>query len=525
MTTTAPATPATDLELLAPAGTLAAFEAALEAGADAVYVGAPGLNARALARDFTFAEIAAMTHHAHGLGKRLYVAMNSLVKEGELRLALENLEAFARIGPDALIIQDLGLLHLARRFFPELRLHASTLMTVTNSLAASWFGSHGFRRVVLARELSLAEIRTIGEQSGVELEIFIHGAMCFSYSGLCRFSSLHGGKSSLRGQCVQPCRRRYDWLPSGKRAAAAGGRGGGYLFSMNDLSGIDHLAGARDAGVVSLKIEGRLKSVEYVRSTVRAYRLALDALDAAPERRARLLAEAHRCLDESMGRKRSPGFFVAGRQDGLIVPHLSGNTGEVVGRVVRLEVPGGRKAPGAAAVQVELKAPLRLGDRLRLYDERTDGRWSFTLRRIEAGGRSVEQARAGQTVRIPLTGDSPSAKRIEFRVPDAAANPYLAFSACLMAGIDGILNKIEPPAPVEKDLFDLDEDELEGLNFVPASLARALDALRADHEFLTAGGVFPKDLLDTWIDFKYENEVQQMRAFPHPLEFQLYYGV
>ena len=128
-------------------------------------------------------------------------------------------------------------------------------------------------------------------------------------------------------------------------------------------------------------------------------------------------------------------------------------------------------------------------------------------------------------VRIPLTGDSPSAKRVEFRVPDAAANPYLAFSACLMAGIDGILNKIEPPAPVEKDLFDLDEDELEGLNFVPASLARALDALRADHDFLTAGGVFPKDLLDTWIDFKYENEVQQMRAFPHPLEFQLYYGV
>lgn len=466
MTTTAPATPATDLELLAPAGTLAAFEAALEAGADAVYVGAPGLNARALARDFTFAEIAAMTHHAHGLGKRLYVAMNSLVKEGELRLALENLEAFARIGPDALIIQDLGLLHLARRFFPELRLHASTLMTVTNSLAASWFGSHGFRRVVLARELSLAEIRTIGERSGVELEIFIHGAMCFSYSGLCRFSSLHGGKSSLRGQCVQPCRRRYDWLPSGKRAAAAGGRGGGYLFSMNDLSGIDHLAGARDAGVVSLKIEGRLKSVEYVRSTVRAYRLALDALDAAPDRRARLLAEAHRCLDESMGRKRSPGFFVAGRQDGLIVPHLSGNTGEVVGRVVRLEVPGGRKASGAAAVQVELKAPLRLGDRLRLYDERTDGRWSFTLRRIEAGGRSVEQARAGQTVRIPLTGVEPSGLRqpfsgLLFRVDvgnrPGAGRPALArrmstvrFAPAEPARIDRLLAELTPAARADR---------------------------------------------------------------------------
>ena len=411
MTTTAPAT---DMELLAPAGTLAAFAAALEAGADAVYVGAPGLNARALARDFTFAEIAAMTRHAHEQGRRLYVAMNSLVKEGELRLALENLEALARIGPDALIIQDLGLLHLARRFFPELRLHASTLMTATSSLAASRFASLGFCRVVLARELSLAEIRTIGERSGVELEIFIHGAMCFSYSGLCRFSSLHGGKSSLRGQCVQPCRRRYDWLPSGKRAAAAGGRGGGYLFSMNDLSGIDHLAGARAAGVVSLKIEGRLKSVEYVRSTVRAYRLALDALEAPPGRRDQLLAEAHRCLEESMGRKRSPGFFVPGAEAGLIVPRLSGNTGEVVGRVVRLELSGGRKGAAAAAAQVELKAAVRLGDRLRLYDERTDGRWSFTLRRIEAGGRPVEQARPGQTVRIALTGVDPAGLRQPF---------------------------------------------------------------------------------------------------------------
>ena len=128
-------------------------------------------------------------------------------------------------------------------------------------------------------------------------------------------------------------------------------------------------------------------------------------------------------------------------------------------------------------------------------------------------------------VRIPLTGDNPKAKRVEFRVPDPAANPYMAFAAVLMAGIDGIKNKIEPPAPVEKDLFDLTKDEQAELEFVPASLARALDALKLDHDFLTAGGVFPQDLIDTWIDYKYENEVQEMRAFPHPLEFQLYYGV
>jgi Collagenase and related proteases len=396
--------PAAAMELLAPAGTIAAFEAALEAGADAVYVGAPGLNARALARDFTFAEIAAMTAHAHERKKRLYVAVNSLVKESEISLALETLHILAEIGPDALIVQDLGLLYLARRFFPGLQIHASTLTTVSHATAANYFKELGCARVVLARELSLEEIRVIHRRCAVELEMFIHGAMCFSYSGLCRFSSLYGGKSGLRGQCVQPCRRRYDWLPSGKRANP--GRGckgeGGYLFSMNDLSGIDHLAGAREAGVVSLKIEGRLRSVAYVRNTVRAYRLAMDALDVSPDQRDEMLAEAHRLVDASMGRKSASGFLLDGREDRLIVPRLSGSTGEVVGKVVRLEAAKGQSRITNA--QVVVRAPLRLGDRLRLYDERTGERMSFTLRVMEVKGRKVEQAEAGQAVTIGLSG-------------------------------------------------------------------------------------------------------------------------
>jgi len=403
------------MELLAPAGTLPAFEVAVEAGADAVYVGAPGLNARALSRDFTFAEIAAMTGHAHDRGKRLYVAMNSLMKEDEIRLALSTLSMLARIGPDGLIIQDLGILYLVRRFFPQLTVHASTLMTVNHSLAADYLKGLGFTRIVLARELSLAEIRTIHQRSDAGLEIFIHGAMCFSYSGLCRFSSLHGGKSSLRGQCVQPCRRRYDWLPSGKRAGGGhDGKGGGYLFSMNDLSGIDHLAEAWEAGVVSLKIEGRLRSVAYVRNTVRAYRLALDALDAPPAQRAGMLEEAHRLLDAAMGRKRSSGFLLAGREDRLIVPRLSGSTGEVVGKVVRVDEP---KRPGTertVALLVVLQAPLRLGDRLRLYEERTGDRRSFTLRSLEVKGKKVDQASAGQTVTIKPTDIDPGSLRHPF---------------------------------------------------------------------------------------------------------------
>lgn len=393
------------MELLAPAGTVAAFEAAFREGADAVYIGAPGLNARALSRDFTFGEIAGMTEYAHAQGKKIYVAMNSLMKESEVGLALESLQRFAAIAPDALILQDVGLLYLIRRYFPALKVHASTLMTVNTAMAASYFRELGFERVVLARELSLEEIRSIHTQGGVELEIFIHGAMCFSYSGLCRFSSLHGGKSSLRGQCVQPCRRRYDWIGSGKSGGrSAGGKKGGYLFSMNDLCGIDNLAAIRDTGVISLKIEGRLKSVAYVRNVVRAYRLALDGLDQPPEQQRKILAEAQRSLDAAMGRKRSSGFFIGGLEDRIILPNLSGSSGEMVGKVTKIERGKAPSQQRSLQLQVTLQAPLELGDRLRFYEERSGDRKSFTLRGMEYKGKPVERAPKGQLVTI-LVGD------------------------------------------------------------------------------------------------------------------------
>lgn len=393
----------TSMELLAPAGTVAAFEAALQEGADAVYIGAPGLNARALSRDFTFGEIAGMTKYAHSQGKKIYVAMNSLMKEAELQMALESLHRMAAIGPDALIIQDLGILQLVRRYFPALKVHASTLMTINHSLGAQYFKGLGFERVVLARELSLEEIRFIHERSGVELEIFIHGAMCFSYSGLCRFSSLHGGKSSLRGQCVQPCRRRYDWLGSGKsNSRGQSAKKGGYLFSMNDLCGIDSLVAIRDTGVVSLKIEGRLKSVEYVRNAVRAYRLALDALDQDAAQQKIALEQAHHCLDAAMGRKRSTGFFLAGREDRLILPHLAGSSGELVAKVSKIEAEKGAGASRVLRLQVTLQASVKTGDRLRLYEERSGERKSFTLRTMESKGRRIDQAHKGQNVTMVI---------------------------------------------------------------------------------------------------------------------------
>lgn len=412
------------MELLAPAGTLPAFEAAMDEGADAVYIGAPGCNARALARDFTFAEIEAMVNYGRQHGRKVYIAMNSLVKEGELRQVADTLAALAVIKPDALIIQDLSIYSLARRFFPGIPLHASTMMAVHSSLGADYLTTLGFERVVLARELSYKEIKAISVVSKAGLEIFIHGAMCFSYSGLCYFSSMFGGKSSLRGQCVQPCRRRYTKKMSTTGKKRPGGRKGkneGYLFSMNDLSGIDYLDKLSQAGVVSLKIEGRLKSVEYVRKTVRAYRLVMDALDSSSYDQQAVRKEALQLINEAMGRRRSTGYFNDQKLHTVISPNISGNTGIMVGEVKGMSA--GRTADRRAGtlVQLTLKAPLAVGDRLRLHDEHTGASQSFTLRYLQARDKSVKEAGKGQRValRIPgnkITGTGKKVKGKLFRV-------------------------------------------------------------------------------------------------------------
>jgi putative protease len=392
------------MELLAPVGSFSSFDAALEEGADAVYVGAPGLNARALSRDFTYPEIGAMISRAHASGVKLYLAANSLIKENEVALAIESLASLEVLKPDALIIQDPGLFYLARRYFPRLSLHASTLMSVHNSLAVQHFIDMGFARVVLPRELTIPEIRTLSAKTGAELEVFVHGAMCFSYSGLCLFSSLHGGKSSLRGRCVQPCRRQYTWKK--KKARSRGRRpvssGGEYLFSMNDLSGLEQLAELADAGVASLKIEGRLKSGEYVRKTVRAYRLVLDSLDRPAPARAKSISRACLLLNEAMGRRRSTGFFLGRRPEQATTPHLSGNVGMMVGKVHRFENGLPRKGKQVSVITVSLRHPVRVGDRLRLHDEKSGARTSFTLQSLKIGQRPVSQGSAGQKVRIFL---------------------------------------------------------------------------------------------------------------------------
>ncbi len=399
------------MELLAPAGTFSAFEAALEQGADAVYVGAPGFNARALAKDFTFQDIFSLAEHSHRHDKKLYVAMNSLVKEGEIPKVVEALSLLSQCNPDALIIQDLGIYHIARKYFPNLHLHASTLMSVHNSMAAEYLSSIGFERVVLARELTLGEMKIIQTKSKAELEVFIHGAMCFSYSGLCLFSSLHGGKSSLRGQCVQPCRRRYQWSQQKgyKKKGSSGGKGG-YLFSMNDLCGIDFLPELANAGVSSLKIEGRLKSAEYVRKTVQAYRLAIDTIGDLESDRKKALQEAHQLLDHAMGRKRAQGFFQSSMPTDVITPHMSGSSGLFLGAVSNIQVRRERDGRPTTYLSLQLHQEVSVGDRLRFMDEVSGEQRSFSLHKITVGKQSLAKGQKGQKISVVTSTELPGRK-------------------------------------------------------------------------------------------------------------------
>lgn len=371
------------IELLAPAGTLEVFEVAVESGADAIYIGSPFFNARELARHFTMAEVAAMIDYGHRNGVKVYMAMNSLVKEDEIPRAVETLAVLEKLAPDALIIQDLGLYHLVKNFFPNMRIHASTLMAAHNSPAVNKLAAMGYDRVVLPRENTIEEIRQISSSTNVELEVFVHGAMCFSYSGLCLFSSFQGGRSSLRGRCVQPCRRRYTWTGRGKGLAS------GYFFSMNDLEGIDLLPELVKAGVTSLKIEGRMRSPSYVGNVVKAYRAVLDAV---PGDKAALGAARH-LLDEAMGRKATKGYFPGSSPSDVLAPQHSGNIGIFLGKV---------KSRRGSRASIKVNALISIGDRLRLHLEKTGERQGFSLKKIKVAGKFVERAEKGAVVSIDL---------------------------------------------------------------------------------------------------------------------------
>lgn len=261
------------MELLAPAGGMAELIAAVQSGADAVYLGADMFSARAGAGNFSEEQLKNAVEYAHFYGVKVHCAINTLIKEKELQTAIDTAIMAAKSGVDALIIQDIGLAKHLRKVLPTIELHASTQMTVTSLEGVKYLEKQGFSRVVLARELSMAEIEKIVKGAKAEIEVFVHGAICMSYSGQCLMSSILGGRSGNRGRCAQPCRLCYDLLENGKETESA------YVLSPKDMALIKHLRSLKNIGVASLKIEGRLKSAEYVSAVTGVYRKYIDSFE------------------------------------------------------------------------------------------------------------------------------------------------------------------------------------------------------------------------------------------------------
>ena len=314
-------------ELLLPVGNIQMAQAAIHNGANAIYVGMPGFNARGRTHDHNFDELKQIIELCHLYDVHVHVAFNILIFQNEIDRAMETLQEVLKLNPDALIIQDLGIVRLVRSLAPNQVIHGSTQMTITNHEAISLLDDLKIERFVLGRENSLSEIRMIKEKTTKELEVFVHGALCVAYSGQCFTSEAIGGRSANRGQCAQSCRLEYDLIVDDKKVDLLDSK---YLVSPQDLCGIDDIPKLKELGIESFKVEGRLKSPEFVASVAHSYRKAIDQYD----------SEEAKKNKEIMALTYSRGFF-NGWIDGvnhqkLVDGTYSSNRGLFVGHVLRV---------------------------------------------------------------------------------------------------------------------------------------------------------------------------------------------
>jgi len=364
-------------ELLAPVGSKEALIAAVENGADAVYFGGKLFSARHYASNFTREELEWAIDYAHVRGVKAYVTVNTLIKDSELEEAADYLQFLCNAGADAVIVQDLGILHLLREELPELPVHASTQMTIHNVEGVRFLQEMGVKRVVLARELSLEEIRRIKKETNAEIETFIHGALCFSYSGQCLLSSMIGGRSGNRGYCAQPCRKKY-------RINGIDG----YLLSPKDLNMSEHIPALVEAGIDSFKIEGRMKRHEYVAGVVRIYRKLIERYFEAPENFQVKDDEKH-MLRQLFNRGFTTGYFFGNPGSELMSRKYPYNIGTELGSV-------GGYDQRKKLLSLSLKAPLRVGDGIG-----TGGGGGVVVRSMYASNQRVSAANSG-LVKIPF---------------------------------------------------------------------------------------------------------------------------
>ncbi|AEJ62471.1 peptidase U32 [Spirochaeta thermophila DSM 6578] len=374
-------TPGRGPEILAPAGSFAAGIHALEAGADALYVGLTRFSARAFAHNVEMEELSRLLGAAHGRGARLYVTLNTVIVDEELPEVARVLEVLALMGVDGIIVQDLGVVYLARTYVPGLEVHASTQMGIHSPDGARVLRDLGVRRAILARELALEEIAGIVEEvPELDYEVFVHGAMCYSISGMCLASGLLLGRSGNRGVCAQVCRTWQE-----------GPRGEGYYFSMRDLAAGERVRELAGVGVRAFKIEGRMKSPEYVRAAVRWYRALLEGRGAeGMEEEVRAAFARPWCTGHLDG------------HEGLVEEGYPGHVGVQAGVVVE---------SGDGWVEVALEREVGVRDGVGVVLEgrgvRKEGVW-WGVERLEVGGRARTTARSGECARIPAPRPVPA---------------------------------------------------------------------------------------------------------------------
>jgi len=365
-------------ELLAPAGSKEALIAAIENGANAVYFGGPALSARHDAA-LTPNELEWAIDYAHINKVKAYITVNTLIKDTELEKACDYLQFLCNAGADAVLVQDIGILQLLKDQLPQLPVHASTQMTIHNIEGVRYLEKMGVKRIVLARELSLEEIWRIKSQTTIEIEVFIHGALCISYSGQCLFSSMTGDKSGNRGYCTQPCRRKYS-IDGAK----------GHLLSPKDLNISEHIGHLIESGIDSFKIEGRLKHPEYVAGVVRIYRSLIDRYLENPADFHVSYNEQH-TLRQLFNRGFTQGYFFTNPGGNLMSRQQPHNQGTYLGQVVKYD-----RERKFAYIQIE--QPLRIGDGFG-----TKGRGTgTTVRSMYINNQGVESTPACATVKIPM---------------------------------------------------------------------------------------------------------------------------
>ncbi len=371
------------VELLAPAGSMDALKAAISFGADAVYLGGLRFGARSFAHNFSNEELQEAVIYAHLRGVKIYVTVNTLIYESELLEVKSYIDFLYHIEVDAVIVQDLGLFELIKENYPDFEIHCSTQMHVHNVEGAKLMKRLGASRVVLARESGLPLIKKVVKE-GIEVETFVHGALCMSYSGQCLMSSFQGGRSGNRGQCAQPCRLNYTLLQGDKKVDE------GYLLSLKDLYTLEHVDELITAGIHSFKIEGRMKRSEYVGEVVRIYRQAIDNF--YHKQAQNTLAQDKESLMKLFNRSFSKGYVF--NDNNLLNTYRPNHMGINIAKIVQIN---------NDKIQIKLNHSLNQGDGIRILNKYED--YGMLVNKILKDSKVVEGAHSGDVVELPIKRD------------------------------------------------------------------------------------------------------------------------